>query len=370
MGALKKDQTPSGQIIVGLSGGVDSAVAAMLLQRKGYDVRGLFMKNWEEDDSAAHCAAEKDLAAAKQVANTLNIPLDTINFSSEYWDRVFTHFLAELKAGRTPNPDILCNREIKFQAFLEYALSKGAEKIATGHYACSKRYPAHIELHRAVDTNKDQTYFLHQVSSQALIRTLFPLCRYKKPQVRKMAEEAGLTNYNRKDSTGICFIGERRFNDFITKYIPNEPGPIRSTAGKTMGQHHGLMFHTIGQRKGLGIGGHKNSHNEPWFVVSKSVSSNTLVVAQGHNHPALFAKGLSARNLYWITNPPATTSFECTARIRHRQQDRPCIVHMKDDGSCHVVFEQPVRAITPGQYVVFYNGNICMGGGTIEGALH
>ena len=358
-----------GRIIVGLSGGVDSAVAAMLLQRKGYDVHGLFMKNWEEDDDAEYCAAEEDLAAAQKVADHLEIPLDTINFSSEYWDRVFAHFLDELKAGRTPNPDILCNKEIKFQAFLDYALSKGAEKIATGHYACSQRFPASIELRRAADTDKDQTYFLHQVPADALMKTLFPLCRYEKSQVRQMAEDAGLDNYDRKDSTGICFIGERRFNEFIAKYIPNEPGAIKSVEGEIVGEHRGLMFHTVGQRKGLGIGGLKDSSDEPWFVVEKQLDSNTLLVAQGHNHPAIFAKGLNAVDCHWITRQPTEKQFSCTARTRHRQKDEPCKVQVNEDDTCKVMFDQPMRAIAPGQYVVFYDDEVCLGGGVIESAI-
>ena len=367
---MNETQTIHGRIIVGLSGGVDSAVAAMLLKRKGYDVHALFMKNWEEDDDADYCAAEEDLASARQVAQTLDIPLDTINFASEYWDRVFAHFLDELKAGRTPNPDILCNREIKFQAFLDYALSKGAEKIATGHYACSQRYPASIELRRAADAGKDQTYFLHQVSSGALMKTLFPLCRYTKEKVRQMAEDAGLTNYDRKDSTGICFIGERRFNDFIARYIQNEPGPIVSVEGDIVGEHRGLMFHTVGQRKGLGIGGRKDAGDEPWFVIDKQLDSNTLVVAQGNDHPALFAKGLEARQVYWISGKPTAPVFHCTARTRHRQVDQPCEVTMTDNNGCHVIFDQPMRAIAPGQYVVFYDGDICLGGGVIEVAIN
>ena len=274
---MSASNTIHGRIIVGLSGGVDSAVAAMLLQRKGYDVHALFMKNWEEDDDAEYCAAEEDLASARAVADKLEIPLHAVNFSSEYWDRVFEHFLQTLKAGRTPNPDILCNKEIKFHAFLDYALSMGAEKIATGHYACTQRYPTSVELRRAADSDKDQTYFLHQVSANALMKTLFPLCRYKKSAVREMARQAGLDNAERKDSTGICFIGERRFNDFIKQYIPDTPGPIVNLSGEEIGQHKGLMFHTIGQRKGLGIGGLKNSAEEPRFVVEKKLWDNTLV---------------------------------------------------------------------------------------------
>jgi tRNA-specific 2-thiouridylase len=366
---MAKIEPVHGRIIVGLSGGVDSAVAAMLLKRKGYDVHALFMKNWEEDDDAEYCAAEEDLAAARIVADKLDIPLDTVNFSSEYWDRVFENFLHTLKAGRTPNPDILCNREIKFQAFLDYALDKGAEKIATGHYACSQRFPSSIELRRAADRDKDQTYFLHQVDPSALIKTLFPLCRYKKPEVRQMARDAGLENHNRKDSTGICFIGERRFNDFIEQYIPNKPGPILNLEGEMIGEHNGLMFHTIGQRKGLGIGGLRNASEEPWFVVDKRLSDNALVVAQGHNNPALYANGLLASDIHWISTPPSSEEFRCTARTRHRQEDRPCKVTLDTEHGCKVVFDEPMWAVAPGQYVVFYNDEVCLGGGVIDQSL-
>ena len=363
---MSDSETIHGRIIVGLSGGVDSAVAAMLLKRKGYDVHALFMKNWEEDDAADYCAAEEDLASARAVADKLDIPLDAVNFSSEYWDRVFEHFLQTLRAGRTPNPDILCNKEIKFQAFLDYALSRGAEKIATGHYACTQRYPARIELRRAVDSEKDQTYFLHQVSADALMKTLFPLCRYKKSEVREMARQAGLDNAERKDSTGICFIGERRFNDFIKQYIPDQPGPIINLEGEEVGQHKGLMFHTIGQRKGLGIGGLKNSAEEPWFVTEKRLKDNTLVVAQGLDNPALYAAGLIATDLHWISGHPPKNTIKCTARTRHRQKDEPCTVNIREDGSCEVIFVEPMRAIAPGQYVVFYADEVCLGGGLID----
>jgi tRNA-specific 2-thiouridylase len=362
-------KTIEGRIVVGLSGGVDSAVAALLLKRKGYDVHGLFMKNWEEDDEDGYCAAEEDLGAARAVAEKLDIPLDTVNFSSEYWDRVFEYFLGELRAGRTPNPDILCNREIKFQAFLDYALSRGAEKIATGHYACSQRFPDSIQLKRASDCDKDQTYFLHQVSGSALMKTLFPLCRYQKSVVREMALEAGLSNYDRKDSTGICFIGERRFNDFIAKYFPNKPGDILTTDNRKIGEHRGLMFHTIGQRKGLGIGGRKDSAEEPWFVTEKRMEDNTLIVAQGHDNPALYANGLEANSIHWISRTPGESEFNCTARTRHRQQDVPCRVQLDGTSSGIVTFEAPMRAIAPGQSVVFYDEQVCLGGGVIVRAI-
>jgi tRNA-specific 2-thiouridylase len=282
---------------------------------------------------------------------------------------VFESFLHTLNAGQTPNPDILCNREIKFQAFLDYALARGAEKIATGHYACTQRYPTSIELRRAVDRDKDQTYFLHQVSADALVKTLFPLCRYKKSEVRQMARAAGLENHDRKDSTGICFIGERRFNDFIQRYVSNQPGPIITPEGKKVGDHNGLMFHTIGQRKGLGIGGLKNASEAPWFVSEKRMDENTLIVVQGHDHPALYARGLQASDLHWISANPASTEFRCTARTRHRQDDQPCTVKLNGEQDCTVIFDEPMRAVAPGQYVVFYQDEVCLGGGVIDRAL-
>lgn len=359
-----------GKVIVGLSGGVDSAVSALLLKDEGYDVHGLFMKNWEEDDDAEYCAAAEDLKAARQVADKLDIPLHTINFASEYWDNVFEYFLSELKQGRTPNPDILCNKEIKFQAFLDYALSLGAEKIATGHYAGTQCYPDHVELRRAADANKDQTYFLHQVSSEAFMHTLFPLSHLEKPVVRNMAEDAGLLNHDRKDSTGICFIGERRFDDFIARYFPNQPGDIVDIDGTVVGQHRGLMFHTIGQRKGLGIGGRRDGGEDPWFVVDKRLNDNVLMVAQGHDNPALFSRGLTAQSLHWISCAPDSTTFRCTARTRHRQPDRPCEVTLAGNNTCQVIFDEPMRAIAPGQSVVFYQDQVCLGGGVIEAAVN
>lgn len=367
---MQDRENAPGVVMVGLSGGVDSAVAAMLLQRQGYEVRALFMKNWEEDDSAQYCAAEEDLAAAGQIAGKLAIPLDAINFSTEYWERVFTHFLNELKAGHTPNPDILCNQEIKFRAFLDYALAQGADKIATGHYACLQPGAGGVTLRRAADANKDQTYFLHQVSPEALTKTLFPLCRYKKSAVRQMAKDAGFSNFDRKDSTGICFIGERRFDDFIAKYIPNAPGPIRHVDGDIVGEHRGLTFYTIGQRKGLGIGGRSNADETPWFVVDKLIDSNTLLVVQGNEHPALYAHGLYAQNLHWIAREPPATPYRCTAKTRHRQTDQACTVEHAEADLLRVTFDQPIRAVAPGQYVVFYSDQLCLGGGVIKSAFN
>ena len=361
-------QTKPQKIIVGLSGGVDSAVAALRLKQEGHAVRALFMKNWEEDDHAGYCAAEQDLAAARAAAATLDIPLHTVNFSAEYWERVFAAFLAELKAGRTPNPDILCNREIKFHAFLEYALAQGAERIATGHYACAKHRACGVELRRAADKNKDQSYFLHQVRPAALSKTLFPLCRYSKPEVRAMARRAGLANHDRKDSTGICFIGERRFNEFVERYFPRQSGDIRALDGAVVGRHHGLMFHTIGQRKGLGIGGRKGGNGAPWFVAGKDLAQNTLWVAQGQDHPALYARGLLVASPRWFGAPPAE-EWRCGVQTRHRQADQACRVRRLAGGRYEVIFDTPMFAVAPGQSAVFYDGDVCLGGGVIVSAL-
>ena len=362
-------KTIAGKIIVGLSGGVDSAVSALLLKRKGYDVHALFMKNWEEDDNENYCATADDLAIAQAVAKQLDIPFRSVNFATEYWNQVFNTFLNDLRLGHTPNPDILCNREIKFRYFLDYALAQGAEKIATGHYACTQRYADHAVLKRAHDLTKDQTYFLYQVSNKALMHTLFPLCRYKKTTVREMAKAAHLPNYSRKDSTGICFIGKRPFHRFIERYCPSQPGDIINVDGKKLGQHRGLFFYTIGQRKGLGIGGVQQAENAPWFVVDKKQSDNLLIVAQGHQHPTLFASALCAQSLHWILGKPPANTFSCRAKIRYRQIDQPCSVTIKENDHCHVVFEQPMRAITPGQSIVFYQGEICLGGGIIQQGL-
>lgn len=354
----------SAHVIVGLSGGVDSAVAALLLKRQGYRVTGLFMKNWEEDDTAGRCAAEDDLKMARAVGERLDIPLQTVNFSAEYWDRVFEYFLSEHRAGRTPNPDVLCNQEIKFKAFLEHALALGADAIATGHYARVETRDGHARLLKARDTNKDQTYFLYAVSQAALARTLFPLGELTKPEVRRLAHETGLPNFDRKDSTGICFIGERNYQAFLARYLPAQPGEIRTLAGELKGRHEGLMNYTLGQRHGLGIGG----PGEPWYVVGKDLAANTLYVEQGENHPALFQPGLAATQLHWIGGTPPATPAHLTAKSRYRQPEQACALAFEKDRA-HVVFDQPQRALTPGQSVVFYREDECLGGGIIESTL-
>lgn len=356
------------KVIVGMSGGVDSSVAALLLQQQGYAVEGLFMKNWDEDDGTEYCTAKADLADAQAVADKLGIVLHSANFAAEYWDNVFEHFLAEYQAGRTPNPDILCNREIKFKAFLDYATHLGADYIATGHYVRTSAARNGATLLKGRDPNKDQSYFLHQVGCEELARTLFPVGNIEKPQVRTLAEEAGLATAEKKDSTGICFIGERRFKDFLQQYLPAQPGPIETLQGEVIGEHQGLMYHTIGQRQGLGIGGMANHAQAPWFVVEKDLSRNVLVVAQGKNHPALFKRVLATEAIFWIALEQPALPLRCTAKVRYRQRDQSCIVEAQEQGF-RVVFDEPQRAITPGQSVVFYQGDTCLGGGIIESGL-
>ena len=363
-------QRDKGLVMVGLSGGVDSAVAALMLLEQGYRVEALFMKNWEEDDRADYCSAAADLADAQEVAGILGVTLHSVNFSTEYWDRVFEHFLAEYRAGRTPNPDVLCNREIKFKAFLDYALGLGAQQIATGHYARNTLEPDGWHLRCGVDPDKDQTYFLYTLGQRQLGRSLFPLGALRKTEVRRRARDAGLPNHSKKDSTGICFIGERRFRDFLSRYLPAKPGPIETPDGRPLGTHHGLMYYTLGQRKGMGIGGQRNAGEEPWFAAVKDLERNTLIVAQGHDHPLLFHPGLEASQLYWISGrPPAPLPYRCSARIRHRQALQPCSILGLDAEHCRVRFAEPQRAIAPGQSVVFYRADDCLGGGVIESHL-
>ena len=350
-----------------MSGGVDSSVAALMLIEAGYRVEGLFMKNWEEDDGTEYCTAKEDLADAQSVADQLGIRLHSANFAAEYWDGVFDHFLSEYRAGRTPNPDILCNREIKFRAFLDYATQLGADLIATGHYVQTNMTGATTQLRKGVDGNKDQSYFLHQVDHQALGRSLFPVGSVDKTLVREKAASAGFVTARKKDSTGICFIGERRFRDFLKQYLPAQPGPIVSVDGDELGEHEGLMYHTIGQRQGLRIGGLANRPEAPWYVVDKQVADNVLVVAQGNEHPALFKTQLTATDVIWISGEPPTLPLICHAKIRYRQADQPCEVSASYS-KVQVSFTTPQRAVTPGQSVVFYEGDICLGGGVIEAA--
>lgn len=351
------------KIMIGLSGGVDSAVAAMLLKAQGFEVSGLFMKNWEEDDEPGYCAAAEDLAMAQAVADHLGIELHTANFASEYWDRVFEHFLAEYRAGRTPNPDILCNSEIKFRAFLDHALGLGADAIATGHYArLGQDETGHLLL-EAKDKNKCQTYFLHLLNQQQLGHSLFPLGEVTKPEVRELAGKAGLPNHERKDSTGICFIGERRFRDFLAQYLPAQPGEMIDIKGRVVGQHQGLMYYTLGQRKGLGLGGTADGEEAPWYVLDKDLEQNRLLVAQGE-HPLLYASGLEAGPLHWIAGQ-APTSIKCQARCRHRQPLQDCEFVRQGD-NVEVSFNKPQRALTPGQSIVFYQDGRCLGGAVIQ----
>jgi tRNA-specific 2-thiouridylase len=350
-----------------MSGGVDSSVAALLLLEQGYQVEGLFMKNWEEDDTDTYCSATQDVADARSVCERLNIPLHTVNFAAEYWDNVFANFLSEYKAGRTPNPDILCNREIKFKVFLDYAQRLGAQYIATGHYADKLNTDNNFSLAKAKDLNKDQSYFLYTLGQEQLQHVLFPLANLEKHQVRDLAAKAGYLNHAKKDSTGICFIGERKFKDFLQTFLPAIPGNIIDDQGKIVGKHEGLMYYTLGQRQGLGVGGIKSAANEPWYVLDKDLTNNNLIVGQGHNHPRLFAPGLNAIQLSWVKHTPANTSFNCMAKIRYRQADQACQVNIDPhNNNCKVIFERPQRAITAGQSIVFYDQDICLGGGIIE----
>ncbi len=358
--------TEDTHVIVGLSGGVDSAVAALLLKQQGYRVTALFMKNWEGEDDDPYCSATADLADAGAVCEQLDIPLETANFANEYWRDVFVHFLDEHLAGRTPNPDILCNREIKFKAFLELAQQLGGDYIATGHYAGITCQSDQYQLTMAADQNKDQTYFLYMLGQPQLSRSLFPLRQLDKPQIRRIAAEQGLPGADKKDSTGICFIGERPFRGFLAEHLPDQPGSIVDTEGNCLGQHNGLMYYTIGQRQGLGIGGSIDHGEAPWFVAGKELTTDELMVVQGHDHPRLFADHLTAIEPHWVAGAPPATEFTCLARSRHRQPLAPCRVQVIDENSLAVDFDQPQRALTPGQSVVFYHDNCCLGGAVID----
>lgn len=350
-------------IVVGMSGGVDSSVAAARLVAAGHRVTGLFMKNWEEDDRADYCAAAEDLADAEAVCAQLDIELRTINFAHEYWTRVFEVFLAEYRRGRTPNPDVVCNREIKFKEFLDWALRLGADCIATGHYArCDKRDGGYALL-KGVDRGKDQSYFLHMLNQTALGMTMFPLGEIKKFEVRRIARELNLRTHDKKDSTGICFIGERRFDDFLSRYLPRQPGAIKTMQGELIGRHHGACYYTVGQRRGLGVGG----PGEAWYVAATDVARNLVFAAQGRDHPALFKRVVLAEDVHWIAGaPPSSPPIHCAAQTRYRQADRACTITQLDALNARIEFAQPQWAVAPGQSIVFYHGDTCLGGGVIR----
>ncbi len=350
-----------------MSGGVDSSVTALKLLEQGHQVTGLFMKNWEEDDGTEFCTAMDDLADAQQVCDRLKIELKTVNFSAEYWDEVFEVFLAEFEAGRTPNPDILCNKHVKFKAFLNYAIEDlGAEYIATGHYARVREVNREYQLLKGLDPNKEQSYFLYTLGQKALSKTLFPIGDLHKPEIRKLAEKAGFDNHKKKDSTGICFIGERKFKEFLQRYLPSQPGEMYKPDGQYIGQHQGLMYYTLGQRQGLGIGGVKDAPDEPWYVLDKDLDNNRLIVDQGHDHPLLLHNTLEAAQLDWCNDTVLTNTVQCKAKTRYRQHDQECTLIPLVDGRCKASFKIPQRAITPGQSVVFYKDDVCLGGGIIE----
>lgn len=355
------------KVIVGMSGGVDSSVSALLLKQQGYQVEGLFMKNWEEDDNDEYCAAAADLADAQAVADKLGIFLHKINFAAEYWDRVFEYFLEEYKAGRTPNPDIMCNKEIKFKAFLDFAAEDlGADYIATGHYTQRRLVAGKWQMLRGADDNKDQSYFLYTLSHEHIAKTLFPIGDIPKPQVREIAKQNDLLTHNKKDSTGICFIGERKFSDFLSQYLPAKPGVIETIDGEEIGQHQGLMYHTLGQRKGLLIGGKKEHGEEPWYVVEKDIVRNVLLVAQGANHPSLYSNGLIATQIHWVNREPINEQIRLSVKTRYRQEDIPCTFFPIKDDTAKIVFDSPQKAVTPGQSAVFYQGEVCLGGAIID----
>ena len=354
------------RIVVGMSGGVDSSVAALLLKAQGYEVAGLFMKNWEDDDDDEYCSTRQDLVDVASVADVLGIELEVVNFAAEYKDRVFASFLAEYAAGRTPNPDVLCNAEIKFKAFLDHALAMGAARIATGHYAGVREVDGRFELLKAADRTKDQSYFLHRLTQAQLARVVFPLARLAKTEVRRIAREAGLPVHAKKDSTGICFIGERPFREFLNRYLPRVPGPMRTPEGAEVGEHIGLAFYTIGQRSRLGIGGRRGGEHAPWYVAGKDPGRNELIVVQGHDHPLLQTRSLTAADLAWVAGGPPAADAAYGGKTRYRQADAACRIGALYEAECRVEFDDPQWAVTPGQSVVLYRGEVCLGGGVIQ----
>ena len=357
------------RVVLGMSGGVDSSVAAILLKEQGYEVIGVFMKNWEEKDDNGNCMAEEDYKDVIAVAEQLDIPYYSVNFVKEYWDKVFTYFLDEYKKGRTPNPDVMCNKEIKFKAFLDYAMKLGADYVATGHYARilheEKNGKIKSVMLRGIDDNKDQTYFLCQLTQEQLEKVLFPIGEYTKPQIREIAEKYNLATAKKKDSTGICFIGERDFNEFLSKYLPAKGGNIVNTEGKILGKHNGLMYYTIGQRKGIGIGNTIEGTGEPWFVVDKNLETNELIVTQG-DKSVLYSKGLIATDFNFINIEDIEFPMECTVKFRYRQFDSKATIKKLSDEKYEVLFDEPQKAVTPGQIVVAYKDEVCLGGGVID----
>lgn len=358
------------RVVVGMSGGVDSSVTAYLLKKQGYDVIGVFMKNWDDTDENGFCTATEDYKDVALVANQIGIPYYSVNFEKQYWDNVFEYFLSEYKKGRTPNPDVMCNKEIKFKAFLDYAMDLGADYLATGHYARIQRdEDGTAHLLRGIDDNKDQTYFLNQLSQQQLAKTMFPLGDLEKSEVRKIAEEANLATAKKKDSTGICFIGERDFKEFLMNYLPAQPGNMETLDGTILKQHDGLMYYTIGQRKGLGIGGSADFSDDPWFVIGKDLERNVLIVGQGYENDHLYASHLKASDFSFTQDKDYPEEFRCTVKFRYRTKDVPATVYMNQaDKTAKIVFDEPARAITPGQAIVLYDGDECLGGGTIDQA--
>ena len=356
----------SKRVVIGMSGGVDSSVAAYLLKQQGYDVVGLFMKNWEDDDDDEYCSTRQDLIDAAAAADVIGVPLEAVNFSAEYKDRVFAEFLREYSAGRTPNPDVLCNAEIKFKAFLDHALRLGAEHIATGHYARVLEKDGRYQLLRGLDVGKDQSYFLHRLNQAQLQRALFPIGELQKTNVREIAHDIGLPNASKRDSTGICFIGERPFREFLSRYLPMTPGPIRSAAGSIVGEHVGLAFYTLGQRKGVGVGGVKDSSGEAWFVARKDMDANTLWVVQGHDHPWLMSERLVAHDAVWTAGTPPPAGTTLAAKTRYRQADAKCVVTSIGSDHFQLTFNEPQWAVTPGQSAVLYQGEVSLGGGVIS----
>lgn len=350
------------RVVIGMSGGVDSSVAALLLKQQGYDVIGIFMKNWDDTDEFGVCTATEDYEDVIRVCNQIGIPYYAVNFEKQYWDKVFTYFLDEYKAGRTPNPDVMCNKEIKFKAFLEHAMKLGADYLATGHYARVQKIDGKVKMLRGVDHNKDQTYFLNQLTEDQLEKVMFPIGDIEKSKVREIAKEAELATATKKDSTGICFIGERNFKEFLSNYLPAQPGDMQTLDGEKVGRHDGLMYYTIGQRHGLGIGG----SGDPWFVIGKDLKKNVLYVGQGFHHEKLYSDSILAANVSWVSKDVEKASFECTAKFRYRQPDNKVTVQIMDGDRAKVIFHEPIRAITPGQAVVFYDNEVCLGGGTID----